>query len=268
MPITGGFLTFADKPNVSTIPHKWVVAKYNSISSAETHLSDDIAAILVEPMQGAGGVIPATKELLQFLRDAASEIGTVLIFDEIITSRLHFHGLQGYHGIYPDMTTLGKYLGGGLAFGAFAGRADIMALLEPGNAISHSGTHNNSILTMNVAITAAEILTEQKVVEVNALGDYLRQEIETLLVEREVHEMWVSGMGSTLEIHFKGEMATILGELFFYFFLEHNIYVRTTGFCSLNLMHDRTHVDYFLQVTTHFLETVFSPRRGSGKDVD
>src|SRR5207253_2173819 len=78
-----------------------------------------LAAILLEPMLGGSGCIPATREFLSDLRALASETGAVLIFDEVMTSRLAPGGLQEAHGILPDMTTLGKYVGGGMSFGAF-----------------------------------------------------------------------------------------------------------------------------------------------------
>ena len=97
----GGTITFSKdgQPTPTTIPHEWVSGTYNDIQKTKALLSKEIAAILVEPMQGVGGMIPATREFLQFLRDSATQTGASLIFDEIITSRLDFHGLQGYHGI-------------------------------------------------------------------------------------------------------------------------------------------------------------------------
>jgi glutamate-1-semialdehyde 2,1-aminomutase len=103
-------------------------------------MDESFAAIIAEPLQSVGGMIPASREFLQTLRDVATSTGAVLVFDEVVTSRLGYRGLQGLHEIYPDLTTIGKFWGGGFSFGAFGGRLDIMKTLEPGaGRLSHSG---------------------------------------------------------------------------------------------------------------------------------
>src|SRR5207245_2146518 len=106
-----------------------------------------LAAIILEPMQGGAGCIPAELDFLRGLRDLASRHGIVLIFDEVMTSRLSPGGLQAATGVIPDMTTLGKYIGGGMSFGAFGGTAAIMALFDPRqpNFLPHAGTFNNNV---------------------------------------------------------------------------------------------------------------------------
>src|SRR6202034_4943759 len=101
-------------------------------------------------MQGTTGCIPAEHDFLAGLRALASETGALLIFDEVMTSRLAPGGLQEVHGITPDMTTLGKYVGGGMSFGAFGGRTDLMARFDPRrpDALPHAGTFNNHVMTM------------------------------------------------------------------------------------------------------------------------
>ena len=91
----------------------------------------ELAAILVEPMQGTTGCMPAEREFLAGSSAMADETGALLIFDEIMTSRLAPGGMQEVHGVPPDLTTLGKYVGGGMSFGAFGGRADIMENFDP-----------------------------------------------------------------------------------------------------------------------------------------
>src|SRR4029077_7783937 len=119
-----------------TPPFAFLLADYNDIAGTralvEPH-KGDLAAILIEPMLGGSGCIPATREFLAALRALATEVGAVLIFDEVMTSRLAPGGLQEVHGITPDMTTLGKYVGGGMSFGAFGGRTDLMEWFDPRN---------------------------------------------------------------------------------------------------------------------------------------
>jgi glutamate-1-semialdehyde 2,1-aminomutase len=107
----GGTLSFGKDPNELNLPHDFVIGIYNDIEKTRAVLSFDIGAIIVEPMQSAGGMRPASKEFLSFLRNAATTIGAVLIFDEVVTSRLDFSGMQGALDIIPDMTTLRRLQG-------------------------------------------------------------------------------------------------------------------------------------------------------------
>ena len=130
----GGVLTFGETPSPVTVPHDWVLADYDDVDGTRSLIREhgpDLAAVLVEPMLGAGGCVPAGPEFLEMLRAETSASGALLIFDEVMTSRLAPGGLQSLVGVTPDLTTLGKYLGGGLSFGAFGGRADLMAALRP-----------------------------------------------------------------------------------------------------------------------------------------
>ena len=101
-------------------------------------------------MLGSGGCIPATREFLVALREATRQVGAVLIFDEVMTSRHSAGGLQARLGITPDLTTLGKYMAGGMSFGAFGGRREVMEVFDghrPGT-LAHAGTFNNNVLSM------------------------------------------------------------------------------------------------------------------------
>src|SRR5262249_57572091 len=116
----------------------------------------EIAAVIVEPMRGSGGCIPATAEFLGALRKASQEANVLLVFDEVMTSRHSSGGLQKLRGVTPDLTTLGKYMAGGMSFGAFGGRGDVMDLFDahrPG-ALIHSGTFNNNVMTMAGGLVA------------------------------------------------------------------------------------------------------------------
>ena len=116
------------------IPHEFLLSTYNDIEETARLIdghAGEIAAILVEPMLGSGGCIPGRPEFLHALRHGASKSGALLIFDEVMTSRLSSGGRQRTLGIEPDLTTLGKYLGGGLSFGAFGGRRDVMEQFDP-----------------------------------------------------------------------------------------------------------------------------------------
>jgi glutamate-1-semialdehyde 2,1-aminomutase len=130
----GGFLMFPDGPGPLNAPFDFVLADYNDLEGTRTLLCEQgehIAAVIVEPMMGAGGCLPADKAFLEMLREESRAAGALLIFDEVITSRLSPGGLQGLVQVFPDLTALGKYLGGGLTFGAFGGSAEIMGRFDP-----------------------------------------------------------------------------------------------------------------------------------------
>jgi glutamate-1-semialdehyde 2,1-aminomutase len=130
----GGLATFGKDGEVTAnsmnVPHKFVIAPYNDIKALEEIVAahkDDLACIFLELMQGSSGCLPADIEFIKATRAKATEVGAVLMFDEVMTSRMSTGGLQSLLGVYPDMTTLGKYFGGGgQNFGAFGGRNDIM----------------------------------------------------------------------------------------------------------------------------------------------
>ena len=194
----GGVLSFkGDSP--LNYPIELVVGDYNDVRAAEL-VDGDAAAVLVEPLQGSGGVIPGERAFLQALRDATHDHGALLIFDEVMTSRLAWGGLQEVLGITPDLTTLGKYVGGGLAFGAFGGRRDLMERFDPSreDALVHGGTFNNAVLTMAAgAAGLTRVLTPAEIERLNNLGDRLR--------ERLPDEAHATGYGSMVGLHFEDE---------------------------------------------------------------
>lgn len=149
----GGVLYFRKGGAPLNLPIPTVTATYNDADGAAQTIkahAHELAAVIVEPMMGGGGCIPAERGFLVALRRACTEHNVILIFDEVMTSRLSTGGYQAMVGVTPDMTTLGKYLGGGMSFGAFGGRMDIMARFDPDrpDAWPHAGTFNNNVLSM------------------------------------------------------------------------------------------------------------------------
>ncbi|MFN0177491.1 MAG: aspartate aminotransferase family protein [Gemmatimonadales bacterium] len=164
---------------------------------------DRLAAVIVEPMMGAGGGIVAEAEFLRGLRAVSDECGVVLIFDEIITFRLGLGGMQGHLGIRPDLTCFGKIIGGGLPVGAFGGRADIMATFDPTRpgAIVHSGTYNGNAATMAAGLRTLELFTEPVITELNRKGDALRARLQAAAAKGDL-DVAVVGYGSLMQLHF------------------------------------------------------------------
>ena len=163
-----------------------------------------LAAVIIEPMQGGAGALPATAAFIAALREATERHGVLLIFDEVMTSRVHFGGLQAHFGVKPDLVTLGKYIAGGLTIGAFGGRADIMRRFDPSRpgAFPHGGTFNNNVVAMAAGYVAlTRILTREATDRMNALGDRLRAKLNGL-ASKHALPMVATGFGSIFGIHF------------------------------------------------------------------
>ncbi|MHB8460730.1 MAG: aspartate aminotransferase family protein [Candidatus Limnocylindrales bacterium] len=139
----------------------------------------DLAAIIIEPVQGAGGVRAASSDFLAFLRSFADRHGALLIFDEIIAFRVGLHGAQGAFGVRPDLTTLGKIIGGGYALAAFGGRADVMDLFDARRAgsLSHGGTFNGNPVAAAAGLATLRELTPDVFARLDALGGRLRAQV-------------------------------------------------------------------------------------------
>ena len=255
----GGTLSFGTLPNALNLPHDFIVGVYDSIEKTQPLLSGDIGVIIVEPMQSAGGLRPASRDFMQFLRRAADTLGAVLIFDEVVTSRLDYHGLQGTLGIRPDMTTLGKYIGGGLPFGAFGGKADIMVQFDPrSNAptkLAHSGTFNNNVFTMNAAIAASKLVSKEAIERINGLGDRFRRGVKDALAKADkAAAVVLLGVGSCVGLHFPGTDGNILREILFFHLLSRGFWIGRRGFLALNFAHTEADVDAVVAGFAEFLD--------------
>src|SRR5207248_11094303 len=150
------------------------------------------------PIMGAAGVLPARKEFLHGLRELASSNGSLLVFDEVISLRIGRGGAQEFYGVRPDLTTMGKIIGGGFPVAAFGGRAEVMALLDPRGgspAIPHGGTFNGNPVGTAAGIATLEALTPEVFARLNALGERVRTALSDLFEELAV-EVQVTGLGS------------------------------------------------------------------------
>lgn len=184
-----------------------LIVPFNDVDTVtrvvRTHASD-IAAIIVEPQLTSAGVIPAEPEFLRCLRGLADEIGALLICDEIITLRTARGGAQSVYGITPDLTTMGKIIGGGLPVGAFGGRADVMATFDPRvrGSIGHSGTFNANAATMAAGVASLDLLMTDAQERLNSLGARMRESLQRAFDRAEI-ETCVTGGGSLAHVHFR-----------------------------------------------------------------
>ena len=146
-----------------------LVAVYNDLESVERLINqypDQIAAIIIEPVAGNMGVVPPVDGFLQGLRDITERQGAILIFDEVMTGfRAHLNGAQALYNIVPDLTTLGKVIGGGLPVGAYGGKREIMEMVAPVGPMYQAGTLSGNPLAMSAGIATLELLKEPGVWE-------------------------------------------------------------------------------------------------------
>jgi glutamate-1-semialdehyde 2,1-aminomutase len=184
-----------------------LVLRYNNEDMAEAQIrehADSLACVLVDPMPWRMGLISGQSSFLQRLRDLTTELGIVLIFDEVITLRVGPGGLQGELGITPDLTTMGKIIGGGFPAGAVGGSAEVMQVFDPRGGkprVPHGGTFSANPITMRAGLVTMQKLTPEVFDHIGHLGDYIRAHISETLSELGVPGQ-VTGRGSLFGVHF------------------------------------------------------------------
>ena len=183
-----------------------VVLPFNNPEAAEAIIRREaggLAAVILEPIIGAGGVIAATPDYLERLRSVTAELSILLIFDEVISLRVAPGGAQELYGVMPDLTTLGKIIGGGLPVAAFGGRADVMELLDPRRQpnLAQGGTYNGNPLGMAAGLAAMTELTPDVYVDLNRKGARVCEQLTEVLATHGVRAQ-VNGVGSLFAIHF------------------------------------------------------------------
>ena len=206
----GGTIYFGREAAPIVVPFPFVIAPYNDAEEARRLIRENahrLAAVLVEPLQGASGAIPASADFLGALREACSAHDVLLIFDEVMTSRVAPDGRQGQLGIVPDLTTLGKYIGGGFSCGALGGPAEIMKCFDPSRPDSfvHHGTFNNNVFMLIAGAAGLEkIFTPPVQIALNEAGDALRDALNGLAA-RHGAPFQVIGLGSIMTMHLQRE---------------------------------------------------------------
>jgi glutamate-1-semialdehyde 2,1-aminomutase len=279
------------------LPHEFVYAPYNNIAETSAILKDlpqdSLAAILVEPIQGSGGCRAATKQFLHFLRDTADKTGAFLIFDEVMSSRLGYSGYSATQGVRGDLVTLGKYVGGGMTFGAFGGRRDIMELFDPSkNQLFHPGTYNNNVLSMHAGLVGLDIYNAGEVDRLNKLGEDLKTKVQQIFIDEGIYPdavkdassnlieidslqhggsvqlqigedstahvkvppMFITARGSMLNVRFSGPDAAKWQGLFHHYMLARNIHIAVRGYTPLTLAATQAHIDDYIKAIHEFVQ--------------
>ncbi|HET7016754.1 MAG TPA: aminotransferase class III-fold pyridoxal phosphate-dependent enzyme [Streptosporangiaceae bacterium] len=264
----GSLLTFKAGVTGVNAPYPVLIAEYNDTAAVRALFAEHagtIACVLVEPMQGSSGCIPGDPAFLAALREETAKAGALLIFDEVMTSRTDQGGLQGRLGITPDLTTLGKYIGGGSSFGAFGGRADVMDLFDPTRpgALPHAGTFNNNVLSMAAGHAGLTRVYTPDVAERHTTrGDQLREELSAAFAAAGA-PFQATGVGSLLAIHPTASpirsVADLAGsdprllELLFLDLLDRGYYLAARGYMALSLALTQDQLDGFTTAVEEFL---------------
>src|SRR4030081_1468111 len=184
-----------------------VTIPFNDLESAvnlNREHGSELACVLVDPMPNRAGLAPADQAYLDALRQVTREVGALLIFDEVITFRLGYRGAQGIWNIDPDLTTLGKIIGGGFPVGAICGHKEFMAVFDPRPgkpALPHGGTVSAHPVTMRAGIAPLELLDDAAFARLDAMGEAVRAGINDAFHRRGIPGGTV-GLGSLLKIHF------------------------------------------------------------------
>ncbi len=263
----GAVFTFSPGRTINA-PFDYVYGSYNDIDATMKELeanARDLACVILEPMLGGGGCIPAELPFLQALREATRQHGILLIFDEVMTSRLSPGGMQAKTGVIPDITSLGKYIGGGMSFGAFGASEEIMSLYDPrgADALPHAGTFNNNVLTMAAGIAAlTEVYPPAEAERLNTSGEALRARLNAIAAKHDA-ALQFTGIGSMLSVHAsRGTLRTpddvARGnrkgtDLFFFDMVRAKIWIARRGFMALSVPLTEADHDTLVAATEEFV---------------
>ncbi|WP_394217946.1 glutamate-1-semialdehyde 2,1-aminomutase [Halobacillus trueperi] len=263
-------LGLPDSPGVpESIAQNTITVPYNDLESVRyvfEEFGDDLAAVIIEPVSGNMGVVPPNEGFLQELRTMTEDNGTVLIFDEVMTGfRVGYYSAQGHFDVTPDMTCLGKVIGGGLPVGAYGGKREIMERVAPVGDIYQAGTLSGNPLAMTAGFETISAMTEEAYASINKKVDRL---IEGYQQAAEKHDipLTVNRAGSMVGFFFTNEPVTNFEtanqsdlELFTYYFqgmIEEGIYLPPSQFEGLFL--SVKHTDEDIEKTIQAAEKVFS----------
>ena len=246
-----------------------IVVEYNNLDSVEkafTENKDEIAAVIIEPIAGNMGVVPAKKEFLQALREICNLHGSVLIFDEVITGfRLSLKGARALYNVEPDLVTFGKIIGGGLPCGAVGGKKEIMQCLAPQGNVFQAGTMSGNPIVMSAGYATIKKLKENPHFYSNMeiLGEKLERELTQVFSNSNL-TFCINRMGSMLTIFFGVEkvenfkMAKMsdldLFRSFAEYMIKNHIYVPSSQFEAmfLSVAHSENDVERFVEIAQEF----------------
>lgn len=232
-----------------------LVAEYNNQASVKVlfeQYGSEIAAIVVEPVAGNMGVVLPEPGFLEFLRDITKQYGALLIFDEVITGfRLSPGGAQEYYGVTPDLTTLGKIVGGGMPVGAYGGRKEIMEMVAPLGGVYQAGTLSGNPIAMTAGYETLSVLKEHPSIytEIADKTKQLADTAKTCFGD----SVWVNQVGSLMSIFFTKERVVDMDSAltsdtekyadYFSYMLDKGIYLAPSQFEAMFVSNAHTKED-------------------------
>lgn len=230
--------------------------------------SDEVAAIIVEPVMGNIGCIPPKEGYLKFLREIATENGILLIFDEVITGfRVAEGGAQEYFGVTPDLVTLGKILGGGFPMGALSGKKVFMEMIAPSGGVYQAGTFNGNPVSVTAGLAMLKQLDHNFYEELNYKGRYMRRGIQKIVEDHNL-DFRVAGLSSMFQLYFTDKDVWNYEDakssdinkftLYFHKLLENGVFVPPSQFecCFLSLLHEKKDLDHTLEAIEQGIKAV------------
>lgn len=245
-----------------------ITTPFNDKEAAEkliTENKDELAAVIVEGIMGAAGMIAPEDDYLKFLKEVANANGVLLILDEVISFRLAQGGAQQIFDVQPDLTALGKTIGGGLPVGAFGGREDVMAVYSPKQKrpAHHAGTFVATPIAVAAGIAGLKEMTVETIDRINALGWSLGERIQSILDDLKIKAQ-IKGYGSLQQIHFTPEpihtastaFLTIdrdVLRLFHLSLMNKGIFIPNRGFFSISTPMSEAEIDRAVEATAETL---------------
>ncbi len=258
-----------DKPNAVPVVEEtpegilndMVIFPFNDIERTLKLLNqnaDEIACVLIDLVPHRVGLIPANKEYIEAIYKWTRENNAVLAFDEVVTYRVNYSGAQENYNVEPDLTALGKIIGGGFPIGALAGKSEIMKVLDPREDYirhPHSGTFSANPISITAGYTAMSLFDKQAVLELNKLTKIAIEQVEEAISLAGIRAC-VTGAGSMFRVHFNNttpttyreayqgkEVKIINNELLDYLFLKEDIIMINTCACMFATTLNQQHVD-------------------------
>ena len=246
-----------------------LLARFNDLESVQALFraqGEEVAALIIEPVAGNMGCIPAKTAFLEGLRELCTQHGALLVFDEVMTGfRVHPQGAQGLFGSTPDLSTFGKIIGGGLPVGAYGGRREIMEQVAPMGPVYQAGTLSGNPLAMAAGCATLALCNEDLYTQLERLGQRLADGVQAIITASSA-ELSMNRVGSMFTLFFTGSdvngYADVLGcdtdrfGRFFHHALENGIYLPPSQFetAFLSAAHTKDHIDQLLAVLADFLK--------------
>ena len=255
----GGVIAFGSgEPSPVTVPHAWVMGDFDAVESTRALIREHGSwprSSSSRCRARVGASRPRARSC-SMLREEATRTGALLIFDEVMTSRLGPRDEPGFAGVVPDLMTVGKYLAGGMSFGAFGGRRELMAAYDPTRpgALLHAGTFNNNVLSMSAGIAGlTQVLTDEALTDLNARGDRLRARLNVTTRCRAHHGPRLADDHAPGPRRTRASASREKKQLLFFELLDAGYWIASRGMIALSLAITDEQCDAFAATVAEIL---------------